>query len=200
MEYVRLGYDQIFLIKKYFLKYNNEKIKSLSVMLKYHLYSKETGLEILFEKNENYIDDTIKIEIGGVSETSEGVTIQNLKRKTITDFVSCFFHKEELINIVVNEKELADLGYRLEYEIVNYFKDLLKNGTVVPTQISKDEFYKIMKTNIDEFDNSNNYPTQTVGFEVFDKKEKNFFDIWKREITKTDEIGGFKIVKKYKKN
>ena len=191
MEYARLGYRQKFVPKKFFLKYGGEKIKNLSIMIKYRLYSKKTGLEILFEKNKNYINDSIKIDISenvseNVSENeneneNENVnknkefTFQTLKKKAITDFINCSFDKKNLINIVVNEKELADLGYELEYEIIYYFKNVLDdkkiNEEFVLTLISKDEFEKIIKENIEEFDNSNNYPTQTTGFEIYDKKE-----------------------------
>lgn len=179
MEYIRLGYRQKFVPKKFLLKYGNEKIKSLLIMIKYRLYSKKTGLEILFEKNKDYINDSIKIDINenvseNVSENKE-FTFQTLKKKTITDFISCSFDKKNLINIVVNEKELADLGYELEYEIIYYFKNVFDdkkiNEEFVLTLISKDEFEKIIKENIEEFDNSNNYPTQTTGFEIYDKKE-----------------------------
>ena len=181
MEYIRLGYRQKFVPKKFILKYGSEKIKNLSVMIKYRLYSKKTGLEILFEKNKNYINDSIKIDISeNVSENENAnenkeFTFQTLKKKTITEFINCSFDKKNLINIVVNEKELADLGYELEYEIIYYFKNVLDdkkiNEEFVLTLISKDEFEKIIKENIEEFDNSNNYPTQTTGFEIYDKKE-----------------------------
>ena len=187
MEYVRLGYRQKFVPKKFILKYGSEKIKNLSVMIKYRLYSKKTGLEILFEKNKDYINDSIKIEISenvsenvsenaneNVSENKEFI-FQTLKKKVITDFINCSFDKKNLINIVINEKELADLGYKLEYEIIYYFKNVLDdkkiNEEFVLTLISKNEFEKIIKENIEEFDNSNNYPTQTIGFEIYDKKE-----------------------------
>lgn len=183
MEYIRLGYRQKFVPKKFILKYGSEIIKSLSIMIKYRLYSKKTGLEILFEKNKDYINDSIKIEISenvsenaneNVSENKEFI-FQTLKKKVITDFINCSFDKKNLINIVINEKELADLGYELEYEIIYYFKNVLDdkkiNEEFVLTLISKDEFEKIIKENIEEFDNSNNYPTQTTGFEIYDKKE-----------------------------
>jgi len=179
MEYARLGYRQKFVPKKFLLKYGGEKIKNLSIMIKYRLYSKKTGLEILFEKNRDYINDSIKIDISeNVSENvnkNKEFTFQTLKKKVITDFINCSFDKKNLINIVVNEKELADLGYELEYEIIYYFKNVLDdkkiNEEFVLTLISKDEFEKIIKENIEEFDNSNNYPTQTTGFEIYDKKE-----------------------------
>lgn len=179
MEYVRLGYRQKFVPKKFLLKYGSEKIKNLSIMIKYRLFSKKTGLEILFEKNKDYINDSIKIDISeNVSENvnkNKEFTFQTLKKKVITDFINCSFDKKNLINILVNKKELADLGYELEYEIIYYFKNVLDdkkiNEEFVLTLISKDEFEKIIKENIEEFDNSNNYPTQTTGFEIYDKKE-----------------------------
>ena len=175
MEYIRLGYRQKFVPKKFILKYGSEKIKNLSVMIKYRLYSKKTGLEILFEKNKDYINDSIKIDISENTNENEKITFQTLKKKVITDFINCSFDKKNLINIVVNEKELAELGYELEYEIIYYFKNVLDNKKIneefVLTLISKDEFEKIIKENIEEFDNSNNYPTQTTGFEIYDKTE-----------------------------
>lgn len=100
MEYIRLGYRQKFVPKKFILKYGSEKIKNLSVMIKYRLYSKKTGLEILFEKNKNYINDSIKIDISeNVSENENAnenkeFTFQTLKKKTITDFINCSFDKK----------------------------------------------------------------------------------------------------------
>lgn len=175
MEYVRLGYRQKFVPKKFLLKYGNEKIKNLLIMIKYRLYSKKTGFEILFEKNKDYINDSIKIDISENTNENKEFTFQTLKKKAITDFINCSFDKKNLINIVVNEKELADLGYELEYEIIYYFKNVFDdkkiNEEFVLTLISKDEFEKIIKENIEEFDNSNNYPIQTTGFEIYDKKE-----------------------------
>ena len=44
MEYIRLGYRQKFVPKKFILKYGSEKIKNLSVMIKYRLYSKKNRI------------------------------------------------------------------------------------------------------------------------------------------------------------
>jgi len=50
MEYIRLGYRQKFVPKKFILKYGSEKIKNLSVMIKYRLYSKKNRIRNIIWK------------------------------------------------------------------------------------------------------------------------------------------------------
>ena len=67
-------------------------------------------------------------------------------------------------------KELEKIGYRLEYEIDSYMKDILDDTGLLatPVEISKEEFCEIMKENLRLFDNLDNYPTQSTAFGTYE--------------------------------
>ncbi|ASC02215.1 hypothetical protein CBG50_02150 [Fusobacterium polymorphum] len=152
MKYFRLGYDQVFLPKNNFI-YNNEKIGSLSIMIKYKLFNKKQGNEILF-----------------LAEKSNEVNEAIAEKKYIFSYVKCSFDKEKLIDIKIKNKELEKIGYRLEYEIDSYMKDILDDTGLLatPVEISKEEFCEIMKENLRLFDNLDNYPTQSTAFGTYE--------------------------------
>ena len=82
----------------------------------------------------------------------------------------CSFDKEKLIDIKIKNKELEKIGYRLEYEIDSYMKDILDDTGLLatPVEISKEEFCEIMKENLRLFDNLDNYPTQSTAFGTYE--------------------------------
>ena len=140
MKYFRLGYDQVFLPKNNFI-YNNEKIGSLSIMIKYKLFNKKQGNEILF-----------------LAEKSNEVNEAIAEKKYIFSYVKCSFDKEKLIDIKIKNKELEKM------------KDILDDTGLLatPVEISKEEFCEIMKENLRLFDNLDNYPTQSTAFGTYE--------------------------------
>ncbi|WP_462355090.1 hypothetical protein [Fusobacterium ulcerans] len=96
------------------------------------------------------------------------------------DFVNCSFNKnyEGYIKLdEINKEELAQFGYRLEYEIEKYFKEVFcDSSSSKPVNITKEEFYKILTENLSYFDNEcNTKGTQfcsTVLYPIENGKEK----------------------------
>ena len=82
--------------------------------------------------------------------------------------LKCYFDKEKVINIIIDEKGLEKIGFKVEYEIDGYFK-LIKIELI---QVSKKLFYKIMKEGIELelFDISGNKPTQVIGYTAYEIK------------------------------
>lgn len=81
------------------------------------------------------------------------------------NYLFCYFDRDypDYIKINVKEKELKELGYKLEYEIDGYYKGLSSDVSicaVFPLSITKEEFYKILEENLELFDNNDNKPTQ----------------------------------------
>ena len=80
----------------------------------------------------------------------------------MSDFLKCSFDKnyEGYIKFEEIDKEKLKLwGYRMEYEISSYSKDIFINercSCAEPKEISKEEFYKILSENIRNFDNTDN--------------------------------------------
>lgn len=148
----RLGHEQLFLADPW-LKLKNEVLAGLSVGIKYKLFDLKTNLEIPFTHEKEYYNH---------------------------DFVNCSFNKnyEGYIKLdEISKEELAQFGYRLEYEIEKYFKEVFcDSSSSKPVNITKEEFYKILTENLSYFDNEcNTKGTQfcsTVLYPIENGKEK----------------------------
>lgn len=148
-------YEQIFLVNPEFIN-NNEKIGALSIFIKCKLYSLKTKEEVVFEMDKPILTRDNK----------------NLYIYNFSDFIECSFDKNEenLIKIIIKEEELKRLGYKIEYTISEYSKDISGNcfidddsGDIYdPTEISREEFFEILKNNKENFDIRDNKPTQCV--------------------------------------
>lgn len=162
----RLGYDQLFLADPK-VEIENETITALSILLQYKLYDIENDLEILFT-GEDLEGQSIGKEIGCYSD-EVGVPHRQLDDVFISNFIECSFDKysKNYIKMVVLEEKLKNRGYRLEYKIAEYYKDIDENGISIPTKIFKEDFIKIMEENLNNFDNTNNKPTQSTSYETF---------------------------------
>lgn len=143
MNLYRQSNTYFFMLIEEFL-YNGKLIEGMAISLKYKIYKIKDNTEFLFKSNDE--------ELSEQSIGANGIYIHS--------YVKCYFDEEKVINIVVDEKGLEEIGFRVEYEIDGYFK-LIKNELF---QISKKLFYKIIKEGIELFDISGNKPAQVIGY------------------------------------
>lgn len=151
MKLYRQSNTYFFMLINEFL-YNEKLIEGMAISLKYKIYKIKDNTEFLFKSDD---EELIEQSIG-----ANGIYIRS--------YVKCYFDKEKVINIIIDEKGLEKIGFRVEYEIDGYFK-LIKNEL---TQVSKKLFYKIMKEGIELelFDISGNKPTQVIGYTAYEIK------------------------------
>lgn len=159
MKLFRIGYNQVFLPKNDFL-YKGKTIGSMSIVIKYKIFN-------IVDNTEYFFTDDEKEEIGFYFDKKE------VHKVHIINFVTCNFSKEKIIDININHKYLNNIGYKLEYEIVKYSKDIViynkKIGEILePETIDKEEFFEIIRGNISLFDNLDNYPTQNCSYMIFE--------------------------------
>lgn len=147
MKYYRLEYIYYFMVNDDFL-YNEEIIGGTAISLKYKIYKIKDNKEFLFKSD------------------SEELQEQCIGANYIYSYVKCYFNRDKIINIIIDEKGLEKIGFRVEYEINGYSK-LVKNQLI---EISKDEFCRIMKENIELFDISGNSPAQVIGYAAYEIK------------------------------
>lgn len=123
----------------------NKKANMLSIEILFKLYDLNTGKEILFNK---YYNDEI---IGILKEEQENLLI--LKKFYLSDYIKIFVDKDELYKIVTNDEKLNKLGFKIDFEIINYYKysDDSENEVNGDIEISKEIFLKALKNNINIF-------------------------------------------------
>lgn len=169
----RLGYDNV-LIAHPSIKEENKLIVGLALMIKYRLYDIENDLEIIFDEKEHDIGKKVSyIYSYGNS------TYADLRGWYLSDFLECSFDKNSSNYLkfeMVNTEKLEQMGFRLEYEIVKYHKDILGEPITFedkilpcaePQEITEKEFYDIIKNNIKNFDNEDNEIAQSTSYELF---------------------------------
>lgn len=173
-EIYRVGYDQVFVADPEVI-IENEIITSLSIMIKYKLFNiKLKDLEILFTGKETGIGKK------SVWVESEPILHTKLTEAYITDFIICSFNKKikNYIKVDILEEKLRKQGYRLEYEIDKYYKEIKESDTSsISVEISKEEFFKILKENSKKFNNSDNVPTQTTSCSKYPVLEEVINDL-----------------------
>ncbi len=169
----RLGYDNVLLAHPPIEK-EKELILGLSLMIKYRLYDIESDLEILFDEKEQDIGKKVSYIFAYGNST-----YADLGGWYLSDFLECSFDKNSsnyLTFKMVNTEKLRQMGFRLEYEIVKYHKDILVEPInfenqilpcAEPQEITKEEFYDIIKNNIENFDNEDNEIAQSTSYEIF---------------------------------
>lgn len=145
----RLGYDHLFLAKKPF-DYKGDLIGATSIYVIFKVFDKNKK-EILFE-SEKLKEQKLYFENGNSCYLSE--------------FFDCFFDRENITRFEPNIPLLKESGYSVSFRIESYTKDIEneKMLTLEPTFIDKDEFMDIMKSNIENFDNTDNKPTQSTSY------------------------------------
>ena len=186
MEKYRLGYDKCLIIYSPIITEKNIII-GLTLIIKYKLYDIETNVEILFEEN----NQSIGKEISSFFDDGNSI-YADLKEIYLDNFLVCSFNKNKdnyLDFKLINLKKLEQMGFRLEYEIESFYKDILvdnkteriileeeynilnKNNNFIfcgkPTKITEEEFYDIIKNNIENFDNEDNKVIQSTSYQLF---------------------------------
>jgi hypothetical protein len=143
----RLGYDFLFLPKGSFT-YKGDLIGAMAVYVLFKIFNAE-GKEVPFEANE-LKDQKIYY--------SEGFCYPS-------DLLICSFDREDILKFELNvpliEKFKGSL--QVQWEIDDYTKDIDK-GILEPETITEEEFFDIMKNNIDTFDNSDNRSAQSTSY------------------------------------
>ena len=175
----RLGYDNVLLAHPPIEK-GKELILGLALMIKYRLYDIESGLEILFNKKDQDIGKKVSYIFAYGNST-----YADLGGWYLSNFLACSFDKNSnnyLTFKMVNTEILKQMGFRLEYEIVAYYKDILGEPITFenqilpcaePQEIKKEEFYDIIKNNIENFDNEDNKIAQSTSYGAFLVEEEN---------------------------
>ncbi len=161
----RLGYDKVFLAHPS-IKMGNEVLAGLSIFIKYKLFDINSDLEIAFTEEDQAIG------IGKyISEDEKYVELDDFY---MNDFIKCSFDKDYQGYIKIeeiNNERLEQWGYRLEYEISSYNKDVYTNercSWADPKKISKEEFEEILSENLNNFDNEDNtFGAQSCGYETY---------------------------------
>lgn len=149
MKFFRLENIYYFMVNNDFL-YDEEIIGGTAISLRYKIYRIKDNTEFLFKSDNE--------ELKEQSIGANGIYIHS--------YVKCYFDREKVINIIIDEKGLEKIGLRVEYKIDGYSK-LVKNELI---EISKEKFYRIMKENIELFNISGNNPTQVIGYAAYEIK------------------------------
>ena len=117
----------------------------LSMEILFKLYDLNTGKEILFSK---YYDDEI---IGVLKEEKKDGLF--LKKFYLSDYIKIFVDKDNLYKIVTDDENLNKLGFKVDFEIIDYYKysDYSENEFDGDINISKEIFLETLKKNINNF-------------------------------------------------
>lgn len=123
----------------------NKKANMLSIEILFKLYDLNTNKEILFNK---YYNDEI---IGVLKEEQEDSLV--LKNFYLSNYIKIFVDKDELYKIVTDDKKLNKLGFKIDFEIIDYYKysDYSENEFDGDIKISKEIFLETLKKNINNF-------------------------------------------------
>jgi putative electron transport protein SCO1/senC len=126
-------------------KIEKEKANMLSMEILFKLYDLNTGKEILFNK---YYDDEI---IGVLKEEKKDGLF--LKKFYLSDYIKIFVDKDNLYKIVTDDENLNKLGFKVDFEIVDYYKysSYSEDESNCNIKISKEIFLEALKDNINNF-------------------------------------------------
>ena len=126
-------------------KIEKEKANMLSMEILFKLYDLNTGKEILFNK---YYNDEI---IGVLKEEKKDEL--SLKNFYLSDYIKIFVDKDNLYKIVTDDENLNKLGFKVDFEIVDYYKysSYSEDKSNCNIKISKEIFLEALKDNINNF-------------------------------------------------
>lgn len=133
-----------FISEKQF-KVEKETANLLSIEILFKLYDLNINKEILFNK---YYND----EIIGVLKEEQGNSLI-LKNFYLSDYIKIFVDKDKLYKIITDDEKLNKLGFKIDFEIINYYKhsSYSENESNCNTKFSKEAFLKALKNNINNF-------------------------------------------------
>lgn len=149
MKHYRIAYDRLFLpnnINDGFV-YKNEQILDISIDFIFIIVNKESRKEYLFQSNED-----------------QDQKIQYTKNKWcyVDEFYRCSVDPVNGYKLELNQEMDNESIFNVSYEIGICCKNI--NDT--PVVISYKEFIDILKNNYEQFNNSNNKPTQCLAYRV----------------------------------
>lgn len=123
----------------------NKKANMLSIEILFKLYDLNTNKEILFNK---YYNDEI---IGVLKEEQENSL--SLKKFYLSNYIKIFADKDKLYKIVTDDEKLNKLGFKIDFEIINYYKysSYSEDESNCNIKISKERFLEVLKNNINNF-------------------------------------------------
>ena len=123
----------------------NKKANMLSIEILFKLYDLNTNKEILFNK---YYNDEI---IGVLKEEQENSL--SLKKFYLSNYIKIFVDKDKLYKIVTDDEKLNKLGFKIDFEIINYYKysSYSEDESNCNIKISKERFLEVLKNNINNF-------------------------------------------------
>lgn len=123
----------------------NKKANMLSIEILFKLYDLNTNKEILFNK---YYNDEI---IGVLKEEQENSL--SLKEFYLSNYIKIFVDKDKLYKIVTDDEKLNKLGFKIDFEIINYYKysSYSEDESNCNIKISKERFLEALKNNINNF-------------------------------------------------
>lgn len=123
----------------------NKKANMLSIEILFKLYDLNTNKEILFNK---YYNDEI---IGVLKEEQENSL--SLKKFYLSNYIKIFVDKDKLYRIVTDDEKLNKLGFKIDFEIINYYKysSYSEDESNCNIKISKERFLEVLKNNINNF-------------------------------------------------
>lgn len=123
----------------------NKKANILSIEILFKLYDLNTNKEILFNK---YYNDEI---IGVLKEEQENSL--SLKKFYLSNYIKIFVDKDKLYKIVTDDEKLNKLGFKIDFEIINYYKysSYSEDESNCNIKISKERFLEVLKNNINNF-------------------------------------------------
>lgn len=123
----------------------NKKANMLSIEILFKLYDLNTNKEILFNK---YYSDEI---IGVLKEEKENSIF--LKKFYLSNYIKIFVDKDNLYKIITDDENLNKLGFKIDFEIIDYYKysSYSENEIDGDIKISKEIFLETLKKNINNF-------------------------------------------------
>lgn len=126
-------------------KVEKETANLLSIEILFKLYDLNTNKEILFNK---YYND----EIIGILKEEQGNSLI-LKKFYLSNYIKIFADKNKLYKIVTDDEKLNKLGFKIDFEIINYYKysSYPENESNCNIKISKEGFLEALKNNINNF-------------------------------------------------
>lgn len=150
MKKYRMAYDRVFLPGiangALMFEYNGESIGDVSICFEYQVFD-EAGNEVFFtcaddeEMTEQYLDGTYPL----------------------SSFYKCCFDRESEFGYSMTPSSISDkTKFSVKYKVLECFKTPHISG--YPIQISHEEFCRILLDNADQFDSSDNKPTQTCAY------------------------------------
>jgi hypothetical protein len=133
-------------------EYKGEKVISLEFVVELKVFNTKTNREIVFISNKK---EKTTVPVLKYIDKLENTEFDVQKFLFISEFINASYENQK-IDIKIKNKELEKYGYRLEYEITEFFANIVSGQvkflgvlTEVTTEIklSKENFNELLRTN-----------------------------------------------------